>query len=189
MPTIEIHPLTPARLDDYLQFFDTRAFADNKEWSRCYCYYPYCELKSKEWDARTAIENRTSITAFINDERARGYLAYDGSDVVGWCNAATLESFSMLEGMRDLDVDRAGAIVCFVVCPTHRGQGIAKSLLGAACDGLKADGLLVVYAKPFKGASTTAENFPGPLSMYLEAGFQTVREDDRGNVIVKKQLA
>lgn len=75
-----------------------------------------------------------------------------------------------------------------MVCPEYRGQGIAKQLLGAACDGLKAQGLRTVVAKPSKGATGTAENYPGPLAMYLAAGFNVVCEDGKGNVIVRKEL-
>jgi GNAT superfamily N-acetyltransferase len=189
MSMIEIHSLTSARIDDYLTFFDTRAFTDNAAWSRCYCYFPYCDLKQPEWERRTGAENRASINEFIQSGRAQGYLAYEGAAVVGWCNAAPYVSYAILESMSELEVKDAGAIVCFVVCPTHRGQGIAKALLGAACDGLKAQGLRKVFAKPFKGASSTAENYPGPLAMYLAAGFNPVREDSKGNVIVQKSLA
>jgi GNAT superfamily N-acetyltransferase len=189
MSNFEIHQLTPSRLHDYLRFFDTRAFTDNADWSRCYCYYPYCDLKSREWETRTGDENRASMSEFITSGRAQGYLAYAGLEVVGWCNAAPYVSFSILDAYADLDIENAGAIVCFVVCPAHRGLGIAKGLLGAACEGLKARGLRKVYAKPFKGASSTAENYPGPLAMYLAAGFAPVREDQRGNVVVEKALA
>jgi len=33
---IEVRELTPARLDDYLRFFDKDAFTDFPEWSGCY---------------------------------------------------------------------------------------------------------------------------------------------------------
>ena len=188
MSAIEIHSLTPARLDDYLHFFDTRAFADNADWSRCYCYFPYCDLKTRAWERRTGAENRASMHEFISSGRAQGYLAYTGEEVVGWCNAAPYTSYAILDSMSEWEVKDAGAIVCFVVCPTHRGQGIAKALLGSACDGLKAQGLRKVYAKPFKDAANTAENYPGPLAMYLAAGFSPVREDSKGNVIVQKSL-
>jgi GNAT superfamily N-acetyltransferase len=148
-----IHPLTPARLNDYLRFFDTRAFTDNANWSRCYCFYPYCDSSAREWNART------------------------------------YALFPILANDSDLDIEHAGAIVCFVVCPTHRGRGIAKALLDAACDGLQSQGLRSVFAKPVKNATSTAENYPGPLSMFLAAGFTELREDDKGNVIVQKRFA
>lgn len=34
---IEIHKLTPERLNDFLYFFENVAHTDNKEWDRCYC--------------------------------------------------------------------------------------------------------------------------------------------------------
>jgi GNAT superfamily N-acetyltransferase len=188
MNRVDIQPLTPARHADYLHFFDTKAFADNADWSRCYCYFPYCDRAKQEWETRTGDENRASMSDFILRGRAQGYLAYDNNEVVGWCNAAPYGSFRILDSHPEFNDAHAGAIVCFIVCPTHRGQGIATSLLNAACAGLKRQGMDTVYAKPFKGASSTAENYPGPLSMYLAAGFEELKEDEKGNVIVRKQL-
>jgi GNAT superfamily N-acetyltransferase len=94
-----------------------------------------------------------------------------------------------MAGQVEDDVARAGAIVCFVVCPQHRGHGVAKALLAAACDGLRTQGLAAVYARPFKGATSSAENYTGPLSMYLAAGFSVVREDEKGTVLVRKHLS
>jgi len=186
--SFDIHPLTPERIEDYLQFFDTKAFADNPDWSRCYCYFPYCDRSTREWETRTGDDNRASMSEFIRAGRANGYLAYEGDEAVGWCNAAAYGSFRILDDYPEFNDPHAGAIVCFVVCPTHRGQGIATALLNAACTGLKARGMDSVYARPFKGAKNSAENYTGPLSMYLAAGFEAVKEDSKGNVIVRKRL-
>jgi GNAT superfamily N-acetyltransferase len=189
MDAIVIYPLTPTRLNDYLHFFDSRAFTDNANWSKCYCFYPYCDAQTRDWEVRTADENRASISQCIGHGRAQGYLAYEGNDVVGWCNAAPYARFPILDNDSGMDIESAGAIVCFVVCPTHRSCGIAKALLDAACNGLQSQGLRSVFAKPAKSATSTAENYPGPLSMYLGAGFSAVREDESGNVIVHKRFA
>lgn len=39
-PTIDVRPLTEARLVDYLRFFDDKAFTHNPRWAFCYCYLP-----------------------------------------------------------------------------------------------------------------------------------------------------
>src|SRR5262245_57982285 len=146
MTRIDIRPLDAARLQDYLHFFDHTAFVDNPEWSRCYCFYPYCDLKSREWERRTGEENRTAVSEFISTGRAQGYLAYDGGKAVGWCNAAPYGSFRILDEHPEFNTHDAGAIVCFIVCPTHRGKGVATALLDAACEGLKGRGMRAVYA-------------------------------------------
>lgn len=187
MEQAEIHKLSPARLQDYLDFFDTTAFADNHEWAGCYCYFPYHDPAQSDWRDRTGEQNRAAITERILDGRAQGFLAYVGNRVVGWCNAAPRSQYPSLAGLPG-DPHKTGAIFCFVVAPGMRGRGIASQLLTAACDSLQEQGMELVIAKPVRGAETAAENFQGPLSMYLKAGFSIVHQDDRGNVYVEKCL-
>ena len=52
----------------------------------------------------------------------------------------------------------------------------------------EAQRLRFAEARPVKHATTAAANHLGPLAMYLAAGFSIVREDDEGNVYVRKRL-
>lgn len=187
LPSIDVKVLSAAHLADYLAFFDTRAFPDNPRWASCYCFFPYHDPKTMDWPKRGAAENRLAITASVTQGQGQGYLAYAGNEVVGWCNAAPRQRFPMLDEP-ERDAEHIGSIMCFIVAPSHRGQGIAAALLNAACDGLKAQGLRRVQAKPLKDAKGAAANHCGPLSMYLAAGFTIAREDAEGNVFVEKRL-
>jgi GNAT superfamily N-acetyltransferase len=180
-------PLTAERLADYLRFFDTRAFADNPRWSGCYCYFPLHDPARTEWGRRTAPENRAAVTACIEAGSARGVLAYEGGDVVGWCNAGPWSQFPMLRDTPEPESDRLGVIFCFVVAPELRGRGVASGLLAAACDMLRTQGLQAARAKPVKSATGAAANHLGPLALYLKAGFRVVREDG-DDVFVEKSL-
>ncbi len=84
-----------------------------------------------------------------------------------------------------------GAIVCFVVAPDQRRQGIATALLDAALDYLRGKGMTEVEAYPVAGdqeGNWPQVNYMGALSMYLDAGFEVAdaREDRR---LVRKTLA
>jgi ribosomal protein S18 acetylase RimI-like enzyme len=129
------------------------------------------------------------MSSCIASGQARGYLAYRDGEVVGWCNAAPWNTYPMLHDEPQPDAAAIGVIFCFVVAPEHRGQGIARALLDAACTDFKTQGLAYAQARPRKQAATAAENHLGPLSMYLAAGFSILREDDEGNVLVQKRLA
>ena len=187
-PRIQVRPLTEALLGDYLHFFDKKAFTDNPRWAFCYCYFPYHDPDKMDWQKRTGPENRAAISACVRDGRAQGYLAYAGTEVVGWCNAAPRRLYPMLDELPVPDAEITGSIFCFIVAPDYRGKGIAKALLSAACAGLRARGMRVVEAKPVKDAQSDAANHYGPLSLYLAARFSIVREDGDGNVFVRKSL-
>ena len=187
--SIDLRPLTDERLGDYLRFFDEKAFTDNPRWAFCYCYFPYHDPDKVDWQRRTGAENRTAITACVRDGTAQGYLAYAGADVVGWCNAAPHRLFPMLRDEPTPDVDTTGTIFCFIVAPAYRNRGISRTLLAAACDGLRSRGMLTVEARPVKDAKGAAANHHGPLSLYLSNGFTIVREDDDGSVLVRKPLS
>lgn len=188
MSGIEVRPLEPALLDDYLRFFDTHAFTDNPRWAGCYCYFPYHDPAKTHWPERSGEENRSAICAGIRGGKAMGFLAYQGRDVVGWCNAAPRSLYPMLADEPTEDPAHAGVIFCFIVAPEWRGQGVARKLLDGACVGLAARGLRYAEARPVRDAQTAAANHLGPLSMYLDAGFAIVGEDDEGNVTVRKRL-
>jgi len=190
MPTPIIRELTPELLDDYLKFFDHDAFADNPAWASCYCMFFHFSGTDEEWDARTASENRSTISDLIRKGQASGLLAYVGGKPVGWCKVAPRLALPRLNLYKDLqvgDADRVGSIVCFVIAKPYRGSGIARRLLDAACDVLANRGLAFAEAYPRKHAESEADNYPGPLKMYIAAGFTIFREVDK-RVIVRKPL-
>ncbi len=187
-----IRALTPALADDLLRFFDHDAFVDNPDWSSCYCMFPHCT--APQWDVepeRTAQRNRADKAALIRRGEAHGHLAYDSGRVVGWCHAAARSSLPGVETgeafVIDDDPSRIGSIVCFIVAPAYRRQGIARRLLDAACDGLRAQGMAIAEAYPHDADRSDARAFFGPLEMYLGAGFSVYRDNGR-NTIVRKPL-
>ena len=79
MDDVVIRPLSSDLVDDYLEFFDRRAFSDNEDWSGCYCFFPYHDPQESDWKDRSAAENREAIADAIKQGSASGFLAY--SDV------------------------------------------------------------------------------------------------------------
>ena len=185
---VEIRPLSPARLADFMAFFEGEAFTDNPKWSFCYCQCFYEDHSNVHWASRTAAENRECASQRIAQGRMQGLLAYHEGRVIGWCNAAPRELLHALDAEPISDPGQVGTIVCFLVAPSARGRGVATALLGAACQHLRAQGLLSVEANPRPSAKGTAENHLGPLAMYLAAGFIVRRTDTDGSVWVGKEL-
>jgi len=183
MSDLTVKELTPSLRDDFLLFFDNVAFADNPDWSDCYCYTYHFSDKGKA-------ENRRAASNQIEESRIQGFLAYGDGNPVGWCNAANRDNYPALHRLMRSDPDhleRVGSIVCFVVAPSHRSQGVASRLLNAVCDKFSKEGLEYAEAYPVKKPTSAADNFPGPLSMYLRNGFKPHR-DAGWYVVVRKLL-
>lgn len=192
MPTYSVRPLSPDLLDDYLSFFDHDAFCDNPEWQSCYCAFFHCysRAREEEFEERSSEENRALVSGLIRAGQMHGYLAFAGAKAVGWCHAARRADLPSLRERFDLPDDEAGSIgsiACFVVAKGHRRRGIGRQLLDAACQGFRAMGLACAEAYPHAGRETDAENYHGPLSMYLAAGFQPFLTREN-LVVVRKTL-
>jgi uncharacterized protein YndB with AHSA1/START domain/GNAT superfamily N-acetyltransferase len=186
---VVVKELTPDMVNDFLSFFDKDAFADNPGWSSCYCMEKH--VAAEEWSRRTGADNRRDQEARIRTGTARGLLAYVEGRPVGWCNAGPRTSMVGQDHLPDLrteDPDRVGAIVCFVIASQYRRHGVARQLLDAACDSLARQGFAFAEAYPSKLPGTDAQEYRGPLQMYLDAGFETFRDTPRW-AVVRKELA
>ena len=167
-----------------MHYFDMVAYADNPNWSKCYC----AERLVEDYESRTKQQNRAFRSELILSAKANGLVAYRLGRVVGWCHAAPKNELVNIEGARDPTV---GAIVCFVVAPDQRRQGVATTLLEAALDHLKARGMKAVEAYPVLGEIDQTRwsqvNYMGPLAMYVKAGFEIVEKDD-DRAVVRRTL-
>ena len=179
MSEIVVRRLDAGLLEDWLRFFDRDAFADNRDWSGCYCHFYHADTARKPWEARTAQENRAASCELIAAGRMQGYLAYVDGRPVGWCHAAPRAGILNIandEALAVNDAQSVGSIVCFVVAQAFRKQGVGRRLLDAACAGFCEMGLRTAEAYPRRAATSDAANYHGPLALYLQAGFTPFRE-------------
>ena len=198
MSSVVVKPLTPALGADFLRFFDHErgpAFADNPEWAKCYCHF-YQVARAVDWPALSATQNRTAMQARIEVGAMEGLLAYDGDEAVGWLNAQPRHLLPhCFDRMRidptplTCEAYEAAVIVCFVIAPAWRRQGIARSLLEGALESFAARGFKVVDAFPFKSgeSAVAADHYHGSMSLFLEQGF-SVLQDGETMTAVRKTL-
>lgn len=187
MASVEVRPLAPALLGDYLALFDGPAFADNPHWASCYCFFHHNPVPDT-WDNRAGDQNRADVSDLIRRDRFHGFLAYRDGAPIGWCKAAPRLEIPALGRSAELaveDADRVGSIVCFVVAPAHRKSGVATALLQAACDSFTAGGLRIAEAYPREGVFDAASNFHGPLELYRAAGFSPFRQFEAWSIVRK----
>jgi ribosomal protein S18 acetylase RimI-like enzyme len=180
---ILIRPLSPKLLNDYLYFFDNMVFTENPDWSKCYCYSYHFTGPDEEW---TKMNNRQAVSKLISENKMRGYLAYDGDKPIGWCNANEKQNFQALKEKSDSD-ESIYSIVCFLISPKYRGNGIARKLLERVCLDCENSEYKYIEVYPRKGKQSCEKHYHGPLSLYEYFGFKIEREND-DNYVMRKEL-
>ena len=195
MKTIVIRPLTPELKDDYLDFFDHRAFTDDNPNGPCYCTSPNQEEEQikkmvSEFESSGVKETlRRYASEMLDRNMIHGYLAYDGDQSIGWCNAADTESYAgfVPEFARNLTCGKTISIVCFEIAPEYRGMGIASAFINRVCADAKSKGYAAAegYAKPSDQRNDF--DFQGPYRLYQKAGFTEVARE-KGLAVMRKVL-
>ncbi len=176
---LEVKPIAPALLEDWLRLFDREAFADNPIWASCYCAFNHVPATQEEWAQRTAAENRSLMQERIACGAQRGYLAYADGEPAGWLNAAPrseLPHLSRLPAFAIDDPEGVGTIACFVIAPPYRRHGIARALLDAACADFVRQGLAFAEGFPAKEPQSNGAAYHGPPALFAAAGFRVVAE-------------
>jgi len=176
---LEVRPIAPALLGDWLRLFDREAFADNPIWASCYCAFNHVPLAQEQWAERSAAENRGLMQERIACGAQRGYLAYADGEPAGWLNAAPrteLPHLARLPAFAIDDPEGVGTIACFVIAPPYRRQGVARALLDAACADFARQGLTVAEGFPAKEPQSDGAAYHGPPALFAAAGFTAVHE-------------
>ncbi|MFW9988907.1 MAG: GNAT family N-acetyltransferase [Candidatus Odinarchaeota archaeon] len=183
---VNIKPLTPENIEDFLYFFDNIGFTDNPDWAGCYCHFYHFSGNVKEWGKRSHEQNRNASMELILAKKMNGLLAYLDNKPIGWCNVNSKENFAKIPYEESSNV-KIASIVCFVVAPSHRRQGIAKKLLKFACSLSQNNGYDLIEAYPRKVEKLSdAYSYHGPLSLYTSEGFSIYKELKDYYVVHKK---
>ncbi len=182
---LTIKKLNQDILKDYLHFFDDIAFCDNPSWSACYCSHFYYS-EAEDLDGITSEHTRACVVKRTKEGTHNGFIAYVDEEPVGWINAGVKDNYTRVVEIKEIPNQtdkKVGAIVCFVIDHNHRGKGIATALLNEACKDFEDNGYDYVEAYPFKSPDNAAENYHGPLNMYLKNGFEITTELETMNVV------
>ena len=195
MKSISIKRLTSELNDDYLDFFDNRAFTDDNPNGPCYCT---SANQNEEEIQRMVSEFRTYgvketvrryAMEMLNQNKIQGYLAYDGAVSVGWCNAADMESYTgfVPEFARKNARGKTISIVCFEIAPEYRGMGIASAFIERVCNDARSEGYTAVEGYAILSDKRNDFDYQGPVRLYEKAGFKEAAREN-GQVVMRKVL-
>ena len=81
---------------------------------------------------------------------------------------------------------KAAQVLCFVIHPQWRRRGVARALL-LAVRAAGAAGFESIEAYPFNAGDSedATDHYHGTLSMFIDAGFEIIREDSSLSVVRK----
>lgn len=171
-------PLTPERWSDLEAIFNARGCSVARN---CWCmYYRRSGARGPLPRGTTyAQANRAELKALVDAGEPPGLVAYRGKIPVGWVSLGPREQYAKLQRspvMKAVDNQPVWSIICFVVPPEYRGQGVAHALLRGAIAYARKRGakLLEAYPVDKPGPSSNESMWFGAKSMYDRAGFEEV---------------
>ncbi len=188
---IDVIEFTPDLVEDYFALFDA-AFPDNPQWGGCFCTF-YDDTSGEPFDPEVdAARNRATRQERLRSGAVHGLLAYIEGAPVGWCNVAPRSQVPNLRRFADAiedPADEPAVIMCFVIRPDYRGQGVASALVRGAVEASRRWGVGWLEAYPAKadvdleGMTWSSAFYKGPLSMYRKAGFEVARDMGTWSVV------
>jgi len=183
---IVIKPLTPELVDDFLFYFDNIAFSDNPDWAACYCHFYHFNGKIEQFNKRTAEENRASSKELILTGKMKGFIAFHKGKPIGWCNVNLKKNYAKIPYEEESE-DKIVSLICFIIAPTYRKQGLARKILQYACFSFKDKDYDFIEAYPRKGEKLSdAHSYRGPFLLYISEGFSIYKEFKDYYVMRKK---
>ena len=177
MVALRFESLSVANLHDFLDYFDHTAFnGSNEQWDGCYCQF-YLDTPERKAEIQANPEkradlNREKACERVEAQQMQGYLAYDGEEMVGWLLAGESKLFPAIP---EAD-EKLARMLCFVIHPQRRGEGIATEMLNHAVEDLRDLGFEAVEAAPYKEVPNFEGNYRGTVSMFTKAGFEQVAD-------------
>ena len=105
------------------------------------------------WDQCKGSKNKRAFKKLVTEGMARGCLAFDGKEPVGWCCVGPRGDFPRLERTKALLTnwdERTWSVVCFFIRAGWRHRGVATALLKEAVNVARNGGAKELEAYPIK---------------------------------------
>lgn len=183
-----IKPLSPELAMTFTEYLSNLDFGHAPHWATCFCRFYHTGCSGEEWQNRTGEENRLEALEEIKAGNMKGYLAFDGEKCIGWCNANHIGQYIRLENYvkHIVENQRIGCVICFVIHPEYRNQGVARLLLKQAVEDFKAQCFDGVLAIPVEINDAPEKLYRGTINMYREFGFEKLEQHDNASIMLLK---
>lgn len=162
-------------------------FGANGACAGCWCMWWRVPMGGKTWAAAKGAPNRDAFRALVESGRASGVLAFRDDEPVGWCAVGPRAEFPRIERSKALSRDwspRTWSLNCLYVPARHRGQGVARALVGAAVELARRGGAREVEAYPQMLApgerQANAFVWTGVPALFQPLGFRPQHAPARG---------
>lgn len=180
---LQLKRLEVETLDDFLGYFDHRAFLRDGDWAGCYCQAYLNPPGTNEENVFGPGKARQAACDRVNTGRMDGYLTYANDKVVGWCAAGNSKLYELLPGADET----LARIICFNVDPDLRNQGIASKMLDLVIADLDARGFAAAEAAPLV-SETSERSFQGTVAMFEGRGFEKVTELSPNQILMRRHF-
>ena len=188
---LSIRPLTPARWPDLVSLFERPGLSVARG---CYCmYYRRSGRHERPPGVTYSESNKRTLKALVDQGVVPGLLGYEGRRPVGWISLGPREDYAKLKRssvMKPVDDKPVWSIICFVVDPELRGQGVAKAMLAGAMAWARGRGVRLLEAYPCDKPARAADDsmWFGAKSMFDRAGFVEVARRKPMRPVVRRKL-
>jgi GNAT superfamily N-acetyltransferase len=189
-PSVSVAPLTPAHWPAIERLFGEKGGA-----AGCWCMFWRLE-DGERFDDVKGEQAKKRFRLLVKHGAAKGFLAFEGEEPVGWLAAGPRTSFPKLDRAPSLacdDAERVWSLPCFFIKPSHRGKGVATALLSTAKEALREEGAALLEGYPVKPANPghaipAAFAWTGTLPLFEKAGFRVVARKPKGKQRVRLAL-
>ena len=180
-----IKPLAKDLAQTFVDYLGNLDFHHAPHWSSCFCRFYYTDCSQEEWMGRTGQKNAAEAVAMIGNDQMHGYLAFDHDTCIGWCCADNAARFIRLQNEMGpiITGKKVGSILCYVIRPEYRGQGVARQLLKRAVEDFRAQGYEAVLSLPVAVKDDLQKRYRGTLHMYEEMGFVCIAQHGQLSVM------
>ncbi|MCC9145004.1 MULTISPECIES: GNAT family N-acetyltransferase [unclassified Arthrobacter] len=173
---IEVHPATADRFGDVAAVLAPR----NPGAQACWCLS--YRLPTPEFRALAGPDQQARLRRYAEEGTPPGVVAYIDHEPAGWCSVSPRTSYHRLRTSRTIptvDEVPVWSIVCLVIRPQFRRQGLARHLLEGAVDYARSSGAPALEAYPIDadgGRISSSLAYVGTTGLFEAAGFERVVE-------------